>query len=64
MKLKIRKIDTKNILSYSDNCCLNSYAGWLKYCNGFRLKQKYLSKFDGKKYIDEDGEIKKIKGLR
>ena len=29
-------------MSYSDYCCINSYKGWLKYCNSHRLYDKYF----------------------
>jgi len=29
-------------ITYSNNCTIQSYLGWLKWCNSYRLKQKYL----------------------
>lgn len=41
-KRKMRRIKRKKILSYSDICTIFSYLGWLKYCNSYRLKNKYM----------------------
>ncbi|MGL6100371.1 MAG: RNA-directed DNA polymerase [Fusobacteriaceae bacterium] len=62
-KKKIKKIKNKETLSYSDVCSLNSYRGWMKYCNSFRLTEKYIYPLDGKEYISEGGgvDILKIK---
>ena len=64
MKIRIKKINKKKILNYSDSCSLNSYCGWLKFCNGYRLKTKYLFPLQDSVYIDEHGERKKIRGLK
>lgn len=46
MKKKMRKIlkkqMNKQLINYSEFCSINSYAGWLDLCDGFRLKQKYI----------------------
>lgn len=46
MKEKLVRIREKaeagNMISYSEYCCINSYKGWLKHCNSFRLSKKYL----------------------
>lgn len=60
MKNKIKKIRKKEVLSFSDNCSINSYLGWLKYCNSSRLKSKYFKNFTGKKYRDQDNELRTI----
>lgn len=36
------KVESGNIMNYSEWCCINSYRGWLKHCNSFRLSQKYV----------------------
>ena len=36
-----KKVDLGGTISYSDYCSINSYKGWLKHCNSFRLQQKY-----------------------
>jgi hypothetical protein len=41
-KRKMIKMGRKIKLTYSDNCTLQSYLGWLKWCNSFRLKNKYV----------------------
>jgi len=40
-KRKMRKLRKKQTLSYSDGCSIQSYLGWLKWCNSYRLKNKY-----------------------
>lgn len=40
-KLK-RKYKKGYKLSYSDKCSINSYLGWMKWCNSFRLQNKYI----------------------
>lgn len=37
-----QKVEAGNMMNYSEWCCINSYKGWLKHCNSFRLQQKYL----------------------
>lgn len=37
-----QKVEAGNMMNYSEWCCINSYKGWLKYCDSFRLQQKYL----------------------
>ena len=41
-KRKMRKLRKKKTLSYSDGCSIQSYLGWLKWCNSHRLKNKYM----------------------
>ena len=36
------KVSTGNLMNYSEWCSINSYRGWLKPCNSFRLEQKYI----------------------
>lgn len=46
MKYKVKEIHkylkTHDIMNYNQWCSLNSYDGWLLYCNSYRLKQKYI----------------------
>lgn len=58
--IRIReKVDKNGTLNYSDWCSINSYKGWIKWCNGYNLSRKYLSPLEGfsEKYYNE-----KIKG--
>ena len=43
-KRKMLKLSKKKVLTYSDNCTIQSYLGWLKWCDSYRLKQKYLKR--------------------
>ena len=47
-KRKMNKISKKKFISYDDYCSINSYKGWLKYCNSYRLTDKYLGGLDDK----------------
>lgn len=46
-----KKVDRGGEMNYSEWCSVNSYEGWLKYCNSHKLKQKYLDPL--KPYADE-----------
>ncbi len=37
-----RKQCDGNLINYSEWCSANSYNGWLKWCNSYRLRQKYI----------------------
>ena len=60
MKRKLVKLREKDILSNSDNSTINSYKGWLKFCNSYRLMEKYLKPLHGKKYIDINGNKRRV----
>ena len=38
-------------LSYNDRCSINSYSGWIGWCDGYRLSQKYCNPI--KEYLSE-----------
>lgn len=46
MKRKLRgiykKVSSGQLMNYSEWCTINSYKGWLKHCDSFRLMNKYL----------------------
>lgn len=42
MKEKCRKMNKKRNLSFSEFCTVNSYKGWLKWCNSHNLSLKYI----------------------
>lgn len=46
-----RKIETGQELTYHDYCSFNSYLGWLKPCDSYRLKEKYMKPLQS--YIDQ-----------
>ncbi|MFW6029837.1 MAG: reverse transcriptase domain-containing protein [Halanaerobiales bacterium] len=41
-KNKMRKISKKKFISEHDYTSINSYLGWLKWCNSYNLKKKYI----------------------
>lgn len=47
----LRKCEQGYRLTYSDYCSINSYAGWVKWCNGYNLCNKYIKPM--KKYADK-----------
>lgn len=42
-KRKMLDIKKKDKINYSDWCSINSYKGWLKWCDSYRLSQKYIA---------------------
>lgn len=43
MKKTIYKVNVGEDLSYSDYCSIESYKGWIKFCNGFNLYLKWIA---------------------
>lgn len=37
-----KKIESGQEMNYSEWCAINSYKGWLKYCDSSRLSEKYI----------------------
>lgn len=79
MKKKMIQIKEKvkdgNLMNYSEWCSINSYQGWLIYCNSYRLSDKYIEpirkdsiayyeKIVKKKGLDADGKSWNSKKLR
>ena len=46
-KCKMNSIQKKTkggkLMSYSERCSVNSYKGWLKHCDSYRLHKKYIT---------------------
>jgi RNA-directed DNA polymerase len=67
-KRKMRNINKKKLngqeLNYSEWCSINSYKGWLKWCDSYRLSQKYIKPIEQfaqdyyEKYIKKKGGLK------
>ena len=38
----LHKVENGGQLNYSEWCSINSYNGWLKHCNSFNLRKKYV----------------------
>ena len=38
-----KKTETGQMMNYSEWCSVNSYKGWLKHCDSYRLQKKYLA---------------------
>lgn len=64
LKRKMRgiktKLDSGGNLTYSDWCSINSYKGWLKWCNSYNLYKKYIKPLEPycEEYYQE--KIKKV----
>lgn len=43
MILTHNKISSGYMMNYSEYCSINSYRGWLKHCNAYRLEHKYIN---------------------
>lgn len=41
-KRAMRRIKKKSVVSFSDICTICSYLGWLKFCDSYRLKKRYI----------------------
>lgn len=54
IKRRIKRISKKSSLNYKDASATLSYVGWLKHCDSYNFKEKYV-----KPYID----LKKCKGV-
>ena len=60
MKKKLVPLQDKNILTNSDNSAICSYKGWLKYCDSYRLWEKYFTPLKDKYYICEKGYKRRV----
>lgn len=38
-----KKMDAGKLINYSEWCSANSYNGWLKWCDSYRLREKYVT---------------------
>ena len=68
---KMRKLNKKvnkgHMLNYTDYCGINSYKGWLKWCNPYNLYCKWIKPLESRceKYYKEvikNGSCSKYKG--
>lgn len=55
MKSIYNKCNNDKLMNYSEWCTVNSYSGWLNFCNGFRLSSKYIFpiQFHADEYYNE-----------
>ena len=54
-----KKVDAGQEINFSEYCSVNSYDGWLKSCNHYRLRQKYVSPIMGAVQSYYDKHLKK-----
>lgn len=50
-----QKTANGQLMNYSEWCAINSYKGWLKHCDSYRLQQKYIAPIqaDADRYYQE-----------
>lgn len=50
-----KKTENGQMMRYSEWCSINSYKGWLKHCDSYRLQAKYIApvQADADKYYQE-----------
>lgn len=55
MRNIMKKLRNGGKLTYSDYCSINSYKGWLKWCNGYNLYKKWIEPLENEcgKYYKE-----------
>ena len=46
-----KKVESGQEMNYSEWCSINSYKGWLKHCDSYRLSEKYIEPIQA--YADE-----------
>ena len=56
-----KKVSDGSFMSYRDFCCINSYKGWLQWCNGYNLYKKYILPLEPHAQRYYDTYIKKEK---
>ena len=62
--VKIReKTASGQMMNYSEWCSVNSYKGWLKHCDSYRLRKKYIAPIqeDTDRYYREVVKTKKFR---
>lgn len=47
-KRKMRRLWDKDKINFNNYCSINSYLGWLKWCNSYNLTQKYIKPLEDK----------------
>ncbi len=55
MRKILKKVKLGQRMSHSDWCSINSYKGWVMWCNGYNLSKKYIKPLEpyAKKYYRE-----------
>ena len=51
----LKKVESGQQMSHSDWCSINSYKGWVMWCNGYNLSRKYIKPLEphAEKYYKE-----------
>ena len=57
-----KKTESGQLMNYSEWCSVNSYKGWLKHCDSYRLRKKYIAPIqeDTDRYYREVIKTKKF----
>ena len=64
MKEKCKKMTKQDSLSFSNYCTVNSYVGWLKWCNSYDLSLKYINPLLIKEFEKNPNSKKVIENAR
>lgn len=64
MKEKCKKLVKQDSLSFSNYCTVNSYVGWLKWCNSYDLSLKYINPLLIKEFEKNPNSKKVIENAR
>lgn len=64
MKEKCKKLVKQDSLSFSNFCTVNSYVGWLKWCNSYDLSLKYINPLLIKEFEKNPNSKKVIENAR
>ena len=64
MKEKCKKLVKQDSLSFSNFCTVNSYVGWLKWCNSYDLSLKYINPLLIKEFEKNPNSKKVIENVR
>jgi len=57
-----KKTEGGQLMNYSEWCSVNSYKGWLKHCDSYRLQNKYVAPIqkDVDRYYNEIIKQRKV----
>ena len=64
MKEKCKKLVKQDSLSFSNFCTVNSYVGWLKWCNSYDLSLKYINPLLIKEFEKNPNSKKVVENAR
>ena len=51
LKKKMKRLQNYERLTFSQHCSVQSYKGWIKWCNSYNLYKKYIKPLEGRDVI-------------